>query len=63
MIMSAQEFVELRTSVRQEDYLRAATDSAAPEVWVDIIQGFPEMRVWVAQNSAAGGTQTFSLRQ
>jgi hypothetical protein len=50
MITSAQEFVELRTSVRQEDYLRAATDSAAPEVWVDVIQGFPEMKVWVAHN-------------
>jgi hypothetical protein len=50
MIMSAQEFVELRTSVRQEDYLRAATDSAAPEVWVDVIQRFPEMKVWVAHN-------------
>src|SRR5258708_1534163 len=50
MIMTAQEFVELRTSGRQEDYLRAATNSAAPGVWVDVIREFPEMKVWVARN-------------
>ncbi|MDP9049630.1 MAG: hypothetical protein M3O31_02760 [Acidobacteriota bacterium] len=50
MILSAQEFVELRTSERQEDYLRAATDTAPLEVWVDVIHGFPEMKVWVAHN-------------
>jgi hypothetical protein len=41
MIMSAQEFVKLRTSALPEDYVRAATDGAAPEVWADVIQGFP----------------------
>ena len=50
MIVSAQEFVELRTSLRQEDYLRASTDCAALEVWVDVIREFPEMKVWVAHN-------------
>jgi hypothetical protein len=50
MINSAQDFVDLRTSERQEDYLRAATDSAAQEVWLQIIDEFPEMKQWVAQN-------------
>jgi hypothetical protein len=50
MIRSAQEFVELRASERQEDYLRAATDSAAHGVWLEVIHEFPEMKKWVAQN-------------
>jgi hypothetical protein len=50
MMDSAEEFVKLRTSIRQEDYLRAATDAAPIEVWTDVIQKFPDMREWVAHN-------------
>ena len=50
LIESAQEFVELRASSRPEDYLRAAHESAAPEVWTETIRMFPEMKVWVAHN-------------
>jgi len=49
-MLNAEEFVRLRQSDRSEDYLRAANESAEKEVWLDIIQRFPEMRVWVAHN-------------
>ena len=50
MIMSAREFVELRTSSRQDDYLRAATDSAPLDVWTEILEKYPDMKQWVAHN-------------
>lgn len=50
MISSAEEFVELRRSERQEEYLRATQESAPREVWLEVIQRFPDMRFWVAQN-------------
>ncbi len=50
MISSAEEFVELRRSQRQEEYLRATQESAPREVWLEVIQRFPDMRFWVAQN-------------
>lgn len=50
MISSAEEFVELRTRLRREEYLRAAQESAPREIWIEVIQRFPDMRFWVAQN-------------
>jgi hypothetical protein len=50
MILNANEFLDLRTSLLQEDYLRAATDSATAGVWLEVIRRFPEMKVWVARN-------------
>jgi hypothetical protein len=50
MIRSADEFVSLRTSELPAEYLRAAHDSAPNEVWLDVIERFPEMRRWGAQN-------------
>jgi hypothetical protein len=50
MINSAKEFVDLRTSERPEEYLRAARDSSPLEVWFDILRKYPGMKVWVAQN-------------
>jgi len=50
MIESAEEFVRLRTSEFREEYSRAANDCASAEVWLEIIEGFPEMRPWVAHN-------------
>ena len=43
MIMSAEEFVELRGSERQEEYLRAAGDTAKDEVWLEVIQRFQQI--------------------
>lgn len=50
MIESADEFVRLRTSSAPEQYRRAAHDEAPLQVWVDVIERFPEMRSWVAHN-------------
>ena len=50
MIASADEFVPLRRSEHQEDYLRAANDTASPNVWLEIIRRFSDMRIWVAHN-------------
>jgi hypothetical protein len=50
MIQSAEEFVLLRTSQRPEEYLRAANESAETPIWLEIIDRFPEMQFWVAQN-------------
>jgi hypothetical protein len=52
MIKSAEEFVELRTSLDPEEYRRAAYDIATDEVWMDIVTRYPEMRRWVAHNQA-----------
>lgn len=64
MIASAEEFVELRRSERQEEYSRVAQDSAPREVWLEVIQRFPDMRFWVAQNKTvpvgAGGARSRS---
>jgi hypothetical protein len=50
MIRDAKEFVQLRTGINPQDYLRAANDSASLEVWRTIVKDYPEMRVWVARN-------------
>lgn len=50
MINSAKEFIDLRTSVRPDDYLRAARESAPLEVWFEVVEKHPEMKVWVARN-------------
>ncbi len=49
-ILTAAEFVALRTSSEPDDYRRAAHESASLEVWRDIIDRYPAMRFWVAQN-------------
>lgn len=50
MIRSAKEFVELRTSTNAQEYLRAATEDADPNVWLEVLRDFPEMSVWVVRN-------------
>ena len=50
VIDSAEEFVRLRTSDAPADYNRAARDEASENTWHDIIERFPDMRFWVAQN-------------
>jgi hypothetical protein len=50
VITSAEEFVRLRESERPEDYHRAAYEEAPLEVWLNIIDWYPSMRFWVAQN-------------
>ena len=50
VIESADEFVRLRTSADPAEYHRAVTDEAAEGTWREILDRFPKMRFWVAQN-------------
>ena len=50
MIKSADEFVQLRRSQNPEEYLRAATDGASLEIWLEIVATYPDMLIWVAHN-------------
>ncbi len=50
MIKSAREFVKLRNSERPEEYLRSANEAAQTDVWLEVLKGYPSMKVWVAHN-------------
>lgn len=50
MISSAQEFLDLRHSEDPELYRRAANEPAPEEVWIELIEQYPDSRFWVAQN-------------
>lgn len=58
MIKSAEEFVFLRfhkveaapTSKEIDLYQRAANEPATEEIWLEVIEKYPEMRNWVAHN-------------
>ncbi len=50
MIASAEEFVQLRGSSLMHEYLRAAHESAEIQVWLEVIEKFPEYHFWVAHN-------------
>lgn len=50
MIESAEEFKMLRESEVLGDYVRAAHEEAPLEIWEDILDKYPEMAFWVAQN-------------
>jgi hypothetical protein len=50
VIESAEEFVRLRSSEIPEEYRLAAHDRADESTWREIVDRFPEMRFWVAQN-------------
>jgi hypothetical protein len=58
MIESTEEFVFLRlpkveaapTSKEIDLYQRAANEPATEEIWLEVIEKYPEMRNWVAHN-------------
>jgi hypothetical protein len=50
MIKSAEEFVFLRLSDEIDLYQRAANESATVEIWLEVIEKYPDMRAWVAHN-------------
>ena len=50
MILSAEEFVRLRTSEKEEEYNLAAHSEAPMEVWLEVIEKYPGYREWVAHN-------------
>jgi hypothetical protein len=49
-ISSADEFIRLRNSDHSDEYLQAAHEPASMEVWMEVIERYPDARVWVAQN-------------
>ena len=50
MINSAEDFVRLRNSLDPALYERRRQGRGTLDVWRDIIERFPEMRLWVAYN-------------
>ena len=50
MIESAEEFVRLRCSEQMEEYVRAAHEDAPLEVWLEVIERYPDMKPWVVHN-------------
>jgi hypothetical protein len=50
MITSPEEFIALRTSDEMDMQERASHDQASIETWNQIVDQFPDMRVWVAYN-------------
>lgn len=50
MIMTAEEFVTLLESTIPEEYSRAAHETAAVGVWLDVIARFPHLKRWVTYN-------------
>ena len=50
MIESPEEFLRLRGSDDPDEYQRAAHEEATLQTWVEVIERYPDMRFWVAQN-------------
>ena len=50
MIESADEFVMLRNSEIVAEYNRAAHEPASEEVWLEVIDRYPDMKKWVIHN-------------
>lgn len=50
MIASSSEFLKLRKSENQEDCWRASNEEALLSVWHEVLNLYPEMAFWVAQN-------------
>lgn len=62
VIESAEEFVRLRTSEDPAEYNKAARDEASESTWRDVIERYPDMRFWVAQNKTVPLTVLEVLR-
>jgi hypothetical protein len=50
VLESVEGFVQLRTGEDPAEYYRAAHDHADEATWLDVLERFPDMRVWVAHN-------------
>lgn len=49
-ILSADEFIRLRTSEDPDDYRRAANEDAPLDVWIELVERHADLRSWVAHN-------------
>jgi hypothetical protein len=52
MILTAEEFARLRRSDDPAEYNRAAHEEAPIEVWLAVIDRYPDLREWVAYNKS-----------
>src|SRR5262245_28059084 len=52
MILTAEEFARLRYSDDPAEYNRAAHEEAPLEVWLAVIERYPDLREWVAHNKS-----------
>ncbi len=52
MIESAEEFKRLRESEVPEEYHRAAHEEADIQVWNEVLEKYPDLAFWVAQNKS-----------
>jgi hypothetical protein len=52
MVESAEEFLRLRKSADPSEYKRAVNESATLGIWKDIIERYPEMKIWVIHNKS-----------
>lgn len=50
MIKSADEFYRLRMSTDIDECSRAAEETACDEVWLEVIERYPTMKIWVVNN-------------
>lgn len=50
MIKTAEEFIRLRQSENLEEQSRASREPAEIEIWLEIIDKYPEFKVWIAHN-------------
>lgn len=50
MIPSAEEFIRLRQSDDKNECDRASHDSAEIQVWLDVIEKYPDYKSWVIHN-------------
>ena len=50
MIESAEELKKLRESEIYEEYTRAAQEEASLEIWESVLEKYPDLTFWVAQN-------------
>jgi hypothetical protein len=50
MIKSADEFIRLSTSDLKEEYDRSVQDTANLSTWIEVIEKYPDYKVWVIHN-------------
>ena len=50
MIKTAEEFIRFRQSESTEEQLKASQEPAAIETWLDIIDRYPNFKIWVVHN-------------
>jgi intein/homing endonuclease len=50
MIKTAEEFIRLRQSELKDDQERATSEPADLNVWIDVINKYPEFKTWVIHN-------------